>query len=313
MLLDGIAARISTVAQVHHRLAKLPEGLVPFGSHLHEICSGLITAFSSDQQPVHVDYRYKNCLVPTQYVQPLTLIVNELILNSLKYAHPAGVPLRLTVACHVENSVFVLTVDDDGVGLPEGFDPKKDGDLGFRAIRSLCESCMLRLMSNPRASAHRLKSRCQTPWPRTQARRPPETGRNPILAFAVDVGQRMDRLVKFLHRLAVWLFWPAAFVVIWGELTPSPPHFETYVWDKLLHFTAYFGLAGLAALSLKSRRALLFAVLALIAFGGLLEILQGLTGRDGDLWDEVANTLGAVLGAFVGLAFLRLVDRAARD
>lgn len=139
LLLDGIAARISTVAQVHHRLAKLPDGVIPFGQHLHEICSGLIKAFSSDQHPVHIDYRYKNCLVPTKFVQPLTLIVNELVLNSLKYAHPAGVPLRLSVACEVRNNALVLTVDDDGVGLPEGFDPRKDGDLGFRVIRSLCE------------------------------------------------------------------------------------------------------------------------------------------------------------------------------
>jgi len=108
-------------------------------AHLHEICSGLVAAFSSDQQPVHVDYRYNNCAIPTKLVQPLTLIVNEMILNALKYAHPAGVPLRLSVACDVRGNALVLTVDDDGIGLPEGFDPAKDGDLGFRVIRSLCQ------------------------------------------------------------------------------------------------------------------------------------------------------------------------------
>lgn len=139
MMLDGIAARISTVAQVHHRLAKLPDGVVAFGTHLREICGGLIAAFSSEQQPVHIDYRCSDCPVPTKHVQPLTLIVTELVLNALKYAHPAGVPLRLCVACEVRNGALVLTIDDDGVGLPEGFDPGKDGDLGFRVIRSLCE------------------------------------------------------------------------------------------------------------------------------------------------------------------------------
>jgi len=123
----------------------------------------------------------------------------------------------------------------------------------------------------------------------------------------------MGAFIKFLHRLAMLLFWPAIVLVTWGELTPSPPHLETHVWDKLLHFTAYFGLAGLAALSLKSRRALLCALLGLIVFGGLLEIVQGLTGRDADLLDEVANSLGAVLGALAGLGFLRLVDRIRRD
>ena len=123
----------------------------------------------------------------------------------------------------------------------------------------------------------------------------------------------MDAFIKFLHRLAMLLFWPAVVLVTWGELTPSPPHLEAHVWDKLLHVTAYFGLAGLAALSLKSRRALIYAVLGLIAFGGLLEIAQGMTGRDADWLDEAANTLGTLLGALAGLVFLRLVDRFRRD
>jgi len=123
----------------------------------------------------------------------------------------------------------------------------------------------------------------------------------------------MRAFVKFLHRVAMWLFWPAVILVTWGELTPSPPHLETHVWDKLLHFTAYFGLAGMAAWSLKSRRTLVLAVLGLIVFGGLLEIVQGMTGRDADVLDEVANSLGAVLGASTGLLLMWLVERRARD
>ena len=138
LLLDGVAARISMVAQVHHRLARMPDGIIAFGPHLHEICDGIVAAFSSDEQRVHMDYRFSDCLVSAKFVQPLTLIVNELILNALKYAHPAGVPLRLSVACDNKKGALVLTIDDDGVGLPEGFDPTRDGDLGFRVLRTLC-------------------------------------------------------------------------------------------------------------------------------------------------------------------------------
>ena len=109
------------------------------------------------------------------------------------------------------------------------------------------------------------------------------------------------------------LFWPGLALVTWGELTPSPPHLGMHVWDKLLHFTAYFGLSGMASLSLSSRRAVFYAVLALIAFGGLLEIVQGMTGRDAEWLDEAANTLGATLAHSSGLAFLRLVDRPGHD
>ena len=32
-----------------------------------------------------------------------------------------------------------MTVSDDGVGLPEGFDPQRSGNIGFRMIRTLVE------------------------------------------------------------------------------------------------------------------------------------------------------------------------------
>ncbi len=76
--------------------------------------------------------------------------------------------------------------------------------------------------------------------------------------------------------------------------------------DKLLHFLAYFGLAGLATTALRYRRTIILAAIALIAFGGALEILQMFTGRDAELLDE-ANTIGVLTGTCAGLLFLRLV------
>jgi VanZ family protein len=57
-------------------------------------------------------------------------------------------------------------------------------------------------------------------------------------------------------------------------------------------------------------------VLALAALGGVLEIAQGMLGRDADFNDEIANTIGSALGALVGWALVtlhaRLVARALR-
>ena len=106
--------------------------------------------------------------------------------------------------------------------------------------------------------------------------------------------------MKWSHALALYLFWPAFVLVAWGELTPHPPHDVALFWDKSLHFTAYFGLAGMAAVALRRRNDAVWAVLGLILLGGALEILQGFTGRDPDIYDEIANTLGALSGAGLG-------------
>lgn len=114
-------------------------------------------------------------------------------------------------------------------------------------------------------------------------------------------------MAGWLPRLARWLFWPTLALVIWGELTPQLPDFVPHAPDKVLHFTAYFVLAALAVLFLRTRGAAVGAILGLVALGGMLEILQGLTGRDPEWLDELANACGAGLGAIAGFVLNRLV------
>jgi two-component sensor histidine kinase len=139
LLFDGIAARIATIGQLHRMLATIPaEGTFALNTHLREVCTHLITAFSSEQQPVHIAYGGADCLVLTKHVQPLTLIICEILTNAMKYAHPSGVPVRMSVACESKaDGTLMVCISDDGVGLPEGFDPKTGGGLGFQIIRAL--------------------------------------------------------------------------------------------------------------------------------------------------------------------------------
>lgn len=116
----------------------------------------------------------------------------------------------------------------------------------------------------------------------------------------------LSRFATFARRVAVWLFWPAVVLVVWGELSPRDKTLEPHVWDKLLHFTAYFGLAGIATVALRANRWTIAALVALIAVGGALEIIQGMVGRDADIYDELANTLGVLSGGAIGWAIVRL-------
>jgi VanZ family protein len=118
-----------------------------------------------------------------------------------------------------------------------------------------------------------------------------------------------DQLTHVLRRVFAWAFWPAVAVVVWGELTPSPPREVEVIWDKAQHFIAYFGLALLATLVLRASRRAIWAVAALVLFGGALEIIQNFVGRDAELMDEVANTIGAISGGLVGWAMVVVHDR----
>ncbi|HEX4533727.1 MAG TPA: hypothetical protein VH000_05810 [Rhizomicrobium sp.] len=118
------------------------------------------------------------------------------------------------------------------------------------------------------------------------------------------------KFLTFCTWSARLLIIPALAVVIWGELaaTGGPP---LGLWDKLLHFIAYFGLAGMSLVALRPGRWALWTTAALIAMGGMLEIIQGMIGRDASWGDELANTLGAVIGCALGWGIVRLLERAA--
>ena len=109
-------------------------------------------------------------------------------------------------------------------------------------------------------------------------------------------------LLHQLRRIDSWLIAPALVVVIFGELThlSAIGLLESYFWDKSLHFTAYFGLSLMTTIAVRANRNALWWALGLVLMGGSLEIIQGFTGRDADIFDELANTIGVLSGLGVG-------------
>lgn len=71
---------------------------------------------------------------------PLGLILNELISNCLKHAFPNHRSGQILVTLERNlDGVLKLSVDDNGVGLPESFDWEKCPSLGMKLIKILTE------------------------------------------------------------------------------------------------------------------------------------------------------------------------------
>ncbi len=152
VLLDDIAARVETVAQLHRMLShSYRNALVDVGGYLRGLSGSLTKSLSPDAR-VHVSYRTADiCVLPPDQVLTLGLLASELVTNSVKYAHPTGLPVQIEVVCRQAAGDLILEIADDGVGLPEGFDPMVDGGLGFRVVRSLATQlgATIRFHSNP--------------------------------------------------------------------------------------------------------------------------------------------------------------------
>jgi len=74
---------------------------------------------------------------------PLGLIINELITNSYKYAFVDKTSNASTIAItfhQVENSPkFLLTITDNGVGIPSSFDIENTTSFGLQLVYDLVE------------------------------------------------------------------------------------------------------------------------------------------------------------------------------
>jgi two-component sensor histidine kinase len=134
-----IADRIETVGKLHRFLGESTSGTVQLRKYLEEICNRLRGALT----PAATSFSFDcpaDCHVPAKTALSLGLITAELISNSLKYAHPAGLPTKISLSCaHEEEGRLMIAYEDDGVGFPEGFEVNETGHMGMTFIRLLSE------------------------------------------------------------------------------------------------------------------------------------------------------------------------------
>jgi VanZ family protein len=92
--------------------------------------------------------------------------------------------------------------------------------------------------------------------------------------------------------------WAMIALILWLSLTPSPPKpisFEHA--DKLEHLFAYLILMGWFCQIYHGRRQRLYLMLAFIALGGAIELLQGWGGiRSAEWSDLIADGTGVLIG-----------------
>lgn len=122
------ANRVTAVAQVHRHFARDASDEASCIDFLRRLCTDL-SAILDRSVVVEGDAGQ----VPTTWIQPIGLLVNELVTNAAKHgAGPIGVTYTTADGRHR------LVVCDEGPGLPPKFDPDADRtSLGMRIINLL--------------------------------------------------------------------------------------------------------------------------------------------------------------------------------
>lgn len=105
-------------------------------------------------------------------------------------------------------------------------------------------------------------------------------------------------------RLATWriTFTFCVISVLVLSLLPPSPELPTTGWDKSNHMLAFATLAFLSSQAWPERIAV--SLVMLLAYGGLIEVLQSFTpDRQADFIDVVADGTGLLIGTIIAKLF----------
>jgi PAS domain S-box-containing protein len=131
--------RVKSIALVHERLYKSKDlGRIDLKEYINLLTVDLATTFGINRELIQLQINIQDVTIGIDYAVPCGLIINELISNSLKYAFPNGNSGYIKVEVIMdEEKNYILTVADNGIGLPEGIDIKKLNSLGLQLVNNL--------------------------------------------------------------------------------------------------------------------------------------------------------------------------------
>jgi two-component sensor histidine kinase len=137
--LGKAAGRVQTIADIHAALTRDADAdEIEFGAYLQDLCAGLRRSLAI-QPGVTLTVETEPANLAVEAAAPLGMVVNELVTNAAKYAHPPDATGSIDVRFGREGEHLLLIVRDDGRGLPDP-SPSREGALGMRLVRSLVAS-----------------------------------------------------------------------------------------------------------------------------------------------------------------------------
>lgn len=141
--LDEAVRRVGSIALVHETLSQNLDERVEFDEIADRVIA-MVGELSPDGR-VAAHRLGKFGVLDAGIATPLSMVLTELLQNALEHGFGPGQRGRIEVnatrsaARPGEPGCLMVSVRDNGRGLPEGFDPRVGGNLGLQIVRTLVE------------------------------------------------------------------------------------------------------------------------------------------------------------------------------
>lgn len=130
--------RVRSMALIHQDLYK-EDNLtgVDAQSYFSKLIIGLFKSSNNHEDQVQLALDIEPLNLDVDTIIPIGLITNELVTNSLKYAFPKGRKGKITVGLKEKDKQLILSVSDDGIGIPQNLDVATSNSFGYKLIQAL--------------------------------------------------------------------------------------------------------------------------------------------------------------------------------
>jgi PAS domain S-box-containing protein len=139
--LEECQTRVQAIALIHEKLYQSKDySRVPFSEYVRGLAGNIFGALRLSNNDIAIKLDIDDVLLGVDKAIPCGLILNELITNSLKHAFPDS--RRGTVTVELRRAAgadVVLSVSDDGVGMPSDFSLGHSTSLGLSLVYTLVD------------------------------------------------------------------------------------------------------------------------------------------------------------------------------
>jgi two-component sensor histidine kinase len=137
--IETTGERVHAMAMVHERLYQMKDlASLELEGYLRDMFNGAVSS-SSALGRILLDLDCEGISLTLDRAIPFGLLVNELLSNSLKHAFPNGRSGTIGISVRRIEGAVRLTITDNGIGLPAGFEPDKGNSMGLKLAISLAQ------------------------------------------------------------------------------------------------------------------------------------------------------------------------------
>lgn len=129
--------RVQAIALIHQKLYSNSDvSYIDMSVYINELISYLADCYNPGDRGIRFEQMVQPVKLDVAQAVPVGLILNEAITNAIKYAFPMQRG-EIKIALQLAEETIILTIADNGIGLPVDFDIQKASSLGMEMMKAL--------------------------------------------------------------------------------------------------------------------------------------------------------------------------------